>query len=216
MTGLDLGLVATTFLLIFPAELPDKTFVASLVLATRYPRLAVWLGVVAAFGVQCLIAVTAGGLLALLPDRVVALAAGVLFALGSLVMLRSGLRARSTWAAEVAEEEGDVADDMGHGDGDPGALDATRRSGFGVAFALIFVAEWGDLSQLLTAGIAARTGQPVSVFVGAWAALAAVAGVAVLVGGWLTQHVPLHRIRLVSAALLAVLAALAFSDALRG
>ncbi|MFM7598002.1 MAG: TMEM165/GDT1 family protein [Actinomycetota bacterium] len=50
---------------------------------------------------------------------------------------------------------------------------------------MLFTAQWGDLSQLFTAGMAARTGSPVSVFIGAWVALIVVAGIAVLVGGWL-------------------------------
>ena len=208
MNVVDLAVVGTTFLLIFPAELPDKTFVASLVLATRYPRLAVWLGVTAAFGVHALIAVSAGGLLALLPERLVSLAAGVLFALGAVIMLRAGLQARSEWAAEVEREEAADAEELGAATG--------ARAGFAASFGLIFVAEWGDLSQLLTAGLSARTGEPVSVFLGSWAALAAVAALAVLAGGWLAQHVPLHRVRLVSAGVLTVLAVLAFSDALRG
>jgi putative Ca2+/H+ antiporter (TMEM165/GDT1 family) len=68
---IDLAIVLTTFALIFPAELPDKTFIATLVLATRFRHLWVWLGVISAFFVQVLIAVTAGGLLALAPQRLV-------------------------------------------------------------------------------------------------------------------------------------------------
>ncbi|MFZ8925221.1 MAG: TMEM165/GDT1 family protein, partial [Candidatus Nanopelagicales bacterium] len=68
---LDLATVGLAFLLIFPAELPDKTFIATLVLSTRYRRVAVWLGVAAAFAVQTAIAVAAGGLLSLLPQRLV-------------------------------------------------------------------------------------------------------------------------------------------------
>ncbi|MEI6363909.1 MAG: TMEM165/GDT1 family protein, partial [Actinomycetes bacterium] len=60
---IDLVIVLTTFALIFPAELPDKTFIATLVLSTRYRHLWVWIGAVAAFGVQMVIAVVAGGLL---------------------------------------------------------------------------------------------------------------------------------------------------------
>ena len=65
---MDITVVALAFAAIFVVELPDKTFVASLVLATRYRPLLVWLGVSAAFLVQCLVAVTAGGLLSLLPS----------------------------------------------------------------------------------------------------------------------------------------------------
>ncbi len=206
MSVFDLGVAASTFLVILPAELPDKTFVASLVLATRFPRPAVWAGVTLAFGVQCLIAVTAGGLLALLPGTWVAVAAGVLFGLGAVVMLRGGLKARADWAADWDAESAEARTNL---------QGSTKRSGFFAAFGLIFVAEWGDLSQLLTAGLSARTGQPLAVFVGAWVALAVVAGIAVAAGGWLTTRIPLHRVRLVAAASLAVLSLLAFVDAVR-
>ena len=73
MTGIDLALAVTAFALIFPAELPDKTFIATLVLSTRFRQWPVWLGVSSAFAVQVVIAVTAGGLLALLPTTPVQL-----------------------------------------------------------------------------------------------------------------------------------------------
>ena len=75
-------------------------------------------------------------------------------------------------------------------------------------FAILFAAEWGDLTQLLTAGLAARSGSPVSVALGSWLALSGVAGIGVLVGSWLTGHVPLWRMRLIAGAVLAVLAVL--------
>jgi putative Ca2+/H+ antiporter (TMEM165/GDT1 family) len=84
------------------------------------------------------------------------------------------------------------------------------------SFTVLFIAEWGDLSQLFTAAQAARTGEPLSVLLGAWAALALVAGLAVLAGGWLRDRVPLHRVRLVSAGILTVLALVTAADALRG
>jgi putative Ca2+/H+ antiporter (TMEM165/GDT1 family) len=211
---IDLGVLAGTFVLILPAELPDKTFVASLVLATRFPRLPVWTGVTAAFAIQCLIAVAAAWLLTLLPERVLSLAAAVLFGIGAAVMLRGGLLARGDWrlemAAEIEEERTQEKADA-VADRAAGPVRAAATS-----FGLIFLAEWGDLSQLLTAGLAARSGEPVSVFLGAWLALAVVAGIAVLAGAWLARRVPLHRIRLVAAALLTVLAALALWDTVRG
>ena len=42
---MDLALAATVFVTIFVVELPDKTFIATLVLATRYRPLLVWIGV---------------------------------------------------------------------------------------------------------------------------------------------------------------------------
>lgn len=199
----DLATIGLTFLLIFPAELPDKTFIATLVLSTRYRRLAVWVGVVLAFAVQSAIAVAAGGLLALLPQRLVLGITCVLFAAGAILMLVSGLRARSAEAAREADEEEEFEEAAARRTG-------TSTSSLRIAitsFVVLFTAEWGDLSQLLTAGLAARTGDPVSVFLGAWLALSIVAGIAVLVGGWLQQRVALWRIRLVSAVVLAGLAA---------
>jgi len=199
----DLATIGLAFLLIFPAELPDKTFIATLVLSTRYRRLAVWVGVVLAFAVQSAIAVAAGGLLALLPQRLVLGITCVLFAAGAILMLVSGLRARSAEAAQEADEEEEFEEAAARRAG-------TSASSLRIAitsFIVLFTAEWGDLSQLLTAGLAARTGEPVSVFLGAWLALSIVAGIAVLVGGWLQKRVALWRIRLVSAVVLAGLAA---------
>src|SRR6266511_4180906 len=48
--------LGTAFLLVVPVELPDKTFVATLVLATRYRPGPVWIGVTLAFGIQGLVA----------------------------------------------------------------------------------------------------------------------------------------------------------------
>lgn len=68
---MDWQLLLVTFGLIFPVELPDKTFIAALVLSTRYPPLAVWLGVGLAFGVQCLVAVSAGHAVSFLPEWII-------------------------------------------------------------------------------------------------------------------------------------------------
>ena len=198
----DLAIIATTFALIFPAELPDKTFIATLVLATRFRHLWVWLGVSAAFAVQVTIAVVAGGFLALLPARLVLGVTAVLFIAGSVILVRGGLASRAAEREQEQDEAAEVEAKV--------ALSATTAISpwrtFAVSFAVLFTAEWGDLSQLLTAGLAARTGQPVSVGIGSWAALIIVAGIAALAGRWLQAHVPIWRIRLVSGAILAALA----------
>src|SRR5215212_5737673 len=79
---------ATAFAVIFLAELPDKSLLASLVLGTRYRPLWVWLGVSAAFAVHVVIACVAGRLLTLAPRRFVEVVVAVLFALGAYLMLR--------------------------------------------------------------------------------------------------------------------------------
>lgn len=187
---------ATAFALVAPVELPDKTFVATLVLATRYRPLPVWLGVAAAFAVQCAIAVAAGRLLALLPERPVQLFAAALFAAGAVVLFRSARRAD----AEEAEAEEEYA-----------AKIKDRRSGWRAAaasFVVLFTAEWGDLSQLLTAGLVASGRPAFAVYLGSWLALASVAGAAVLLGRLLLAKVRLSVVRYIAAGICLVLAAL--------
>src|SRR4051812_50159191 len=82
--AMDLALAATVFVTIFVVELPDKTFIATLVLATRYRPLLVWIGVVAAFLVQTVVAVLFGGLISRLPETPVHILVAVLFPLARL------------------------------------------------------------------------------------------------------------------------------------
>ncbi len=207
---LDLAVLLATFLVIFPAELPDKSFIATLVLATRFPRLWVWIGATVAFGIQMVIAVAAGQLLGLLPERLVQGVTATLFAVGAVLLVRAGLRARGAEAEEEAEEAAEV-DRVVRERGGSGGLAA-----FGTTFVIIFTAEWGDLTQLITAGQAARTGAPLSVFLGAWLALTAVAGFGVLVGDWLQKRVPLWRIGIIGGVVLAILAAVTLVELVRG
>ena len=192
--------MATTFALIFPVELPDKTFIATLVLATRYRGALVWAGVALAFAVQCVVAVAAGGLLALLPEVVVAAAAGVLFLVGAVVLWRGAAGAD----AEEAETERELAARA--------SADLHGVRVVATSFGVLFVAEWGDLSQLLTAGLAARSGDPAAVLAGSWLALVVVAGLAVLLGRTLLRHIRLGTIRRVGAGVCLLLAGVAAYD----
>ncbi len=199
---MDLGVALTAFALILPAELPDKTFLATMVLSTRYRGREVWAGVAAAFAVQCLIAVTAGRLVALLPERAVLVASATLFTLGAVLLLRSAAHAD----AGQQTEERELA-----------ALVTRAASGWRaslVCFGVLFAAEWGDLSQLLTAGLAARYANPVSVFVGAWTALVTVAAVAVLVGRTVLRYARPALVRGLAGGLFGALAVLTWLAAL--
>lgn len=84
---MDLAVVALTFgdLLI---ELPDKTFIATLVMATKYRPLYVWIGVSLAFLVQTIVAVALGGAARLLPQELVHGVAGFMFFAGAVVLFR--------------------------------------------------------------------------------------------------------------------------------
>jgi putative Ca2+/H+ antiporter (TMEM165/GDT1 family) len=149
------------FAVIFVAELPDKTALASLVLATRHRAMPVLLGAAAALAIQSLVAIIAGSLLALLPTRVVHIGSGVLFLVSAVAM----------WLKKDEEAE------PGKDGGQVGFAKA-----FSMSFMVVFVAEWGDLTQIATAGFAARTKQPLLVFCAATAALWAVATIAVILG----------------------------------
>ena len=78
----DFAALFVTLAVLIPSELPDKTFIATMVLATRFRPVLVWIGVAAAFAVQTTIAVAAGQLLSLLPELPVKLGTAVLFAVG--------------------------------------------------------------------------------------------------------------------------------------
>ncbi|WP_173077759.1 TMEM165/GDT1 family protein [Phytohabitans rumicis] len=184
----------TAFAMVLPVELPDKTFVATLVLGTRYPALPVWLGVIAAFAVQCGVAVGAGHLLSRLPQQPVALVAAALFATGAVVLLRGARRAD----AEEKKHEQEYAQRLTNG--------ARGWRAATTSFLVLFTAEWGDLSQLLTAGLVASGKPALPVFVGSWVALVTVSGAAVLLGRWLLRHVRLAVVRYVAAAVCALLA----------
>jgi Ca2+/H+ antiporter, TMEM165/GDT1 family len=195
----DLTVAAVTFGTIFLVELPDKTFIAALVLSTRFRPLAVWVGVGLAFGVQTLLAVTAGALASLLPDTLLQTVALLIFLAGAFVLARTAPGADET----EKEQEEEYAAKAG--------TDAAPRSFVKAAvasFLILFAAEWGDLSQLLTISLVTKYHDHVSVFVGAWAALLAVSGLAVLAGRVLLRYLRLSVLHYVGAAVCLVLAAL--------
>jgi len=192
-----LSVIAAAFILVLPIELPDKTLFATLVLATRFKPLPVFTGVGLAFAVQSLIAVTAGSLLTLLPDAVVSSIVALLFLIGAAILWRS--------VREGAEESEDI-----EAPPHPSFLKAAS-----ISFGVLFAAEWGDLSQLATAGLAARYDNPVSVFVGSWAALLVVSALAVFLGKKLADRLPIRLIRLVAAVLFSVFAVIAVVETIR-
>ena len=192
-----LAAAGTAFIAVFIAELPDKTMFATLVLTTRFRSpLAVWTGVAAAFTVHVVIAAAFGKLLSNLPSRPVDAAVAVLFAVGAVLLWRS--------AGEDPDEDEDVGEAHGFGG-------IAARS-----FGLILVAELGDLTQLTTAGLAARTGQALAVGIGALAALWAVAGIGVTAGQQLLRWLPLATVRRVAAGIFAVLALVTAYQAITG
>jgi putative Ca2+/H+ antiporter (TMEM165/GDT1 family) len=193
------GVALAAFPLIFFGELPDKTMFASLVLASRGRPFAVWVGAAAAFLVHVAIAVTIGvALFHLLPARAIDILVAVMFAVGAVLAFR---------ATEAGEEE--EAEEVIEGT----ALQPHRVAL--TAFVVIFVAEWGDLTQVLTANLAARTGAPVSVALGSVLALWSVAAIAVAAGKTLMRLMPGLVLRRITGSVCILLAVVATVEAVR-
>ena len=192
---MSLAIAATVFAVIFLSELPDKTALASLILGSRYRPLYVFAGVAAAFAVHVGLAIAAGSLLTLLPHRPLEIIVAVLFGAGAVLLLR-GRR----------EEGGDEHVEL-HG----------REPSFWrvawTSFAVILVAEFGDLTQIATATLAARYHDPLSVGVGAVLALWTVAAVAIAGGRGLLKVIPLTWITRIAAAIMLVLAGISLAAA---
>ena len=196
----ELAVIGIAFAVTFLAELPDKSMFASLVLATRYPALWVWAGASAAFAVQMVIAVTAGQLLALLPHRAVNGVAAVLFIAGAIYLFVMSFR----------QHQRDGGDEAGQ--------EQRRASPWrvaGTAFGVIFVAEWGDITQLATANLAARY-EPLLVLAGATLGLSAAAAVAVFVGAKSLNVIPMGWVSRIAGVILLALGVYSAVAAIRG
>ena len=170
------------FGVVFLAELPDKTALAGLILGTRYRASYVFVGVAAAFVVHVVLAVAAGSVLTLLPQRLLQALIGVLFLGGAAMLL-------------LKKDDEDEEEVRG-----PRTRASGRSSGAG--FMLILVAEFGDLTQIMTANLAARYDDPLSVGLGAVLALWAVAGLGIVGGRALMKRVPLSLITKIAALLM--------------
>jgi putative Ca2+/H+ antiporter (TMEM165/GDT1 family) len=182
---MNFSILAITFGLIFVAELPDKTMIATIVMASRYRPLPVWIGAAAAMIVNSAVAVLAGRLLELLPHRWVEAVVAVLFAGGAVYLI-------------VVKESAETREGQQEAD----QVRSGRRVALG-AFTVIVVAELGDLTQILTANLVARYHNPLSVFVGSATALVCVMGLGVIGGRVLLRVLPLATIRKVAGTILA-------------
>ena len=185
---MNLAVIGAVFAVIFIGELPDKTMFASIVMSTRGHPFAVWLGSAGAFLVHVVIATTLGTVVFhLLAPRVVDAVVAVIFLVGAGLVTAEAVR---EYKRKDHPEPPPVPQPQ------PGRTAAT-------AFAVIFAAEWGDLTQLLTANMAAHYRDPLSVATGATLALWAVSAIAVTSGRWLSNVIDAVAIRIGTAVLLA-------------
>jgi putative Ca2+/H+ antiporter (TMEM165/GDT1 family) len=189
------AIALATFALVFAAELPDKTAIASLILGTKYRPLWVFSGVTAAFTIHVVLAIVAGSLLGLLPHRTLQVIVAVLFALGAVLLLRG------------RHEEEEVSEP---------APEPTFWRVAGTGFMVVLVAEFGDLTQIVTANLAAHYRSPIAVGAGALAGLLCVAGLAITGGRALLRVLPIKWITRAAALAMLVLSGFSLASAVAG
>jgi putative Ca2+/H+ antiporter (TMEM165/GDT1 family) len=192
------GVAAITFGLVFIAEVADTSGLVTLVLASRFPARWVLVGVCAGMFVHVGIALAAGGLLSLLPERLLEAILAVIFLVGAFLIWREG---------EEDDDEDEVAVDE---------VPKTRWSVVVTAFGVTALSEFADPSQIITASLAARYDDPLAVGIGAVLGLWACSALAVWGGDRLRRLIPVMWVTRVAAAIMVVLAAVTAIDAIRG
>ncbi|MDE3064419.1 MAG: TMEM165/GDT1 family protein [Acidobacteriota bacterium] len=186
---MSVGAFLGVFALMFLLELPDKTMVAMIVMSTRARPGSIVIGASAGFIVQMGLAVAAGGLLTLLPWRVKDAIVAALFLGGAAYLLL------------VSESEVEAE---GEREAEPERPGPPWRE-IVTAFTVIFLGEFGDLTQIQAANLSARTHESLGVFVASSLAMIAVTFLGAFGGRFLQRFVPLAVVRRVGGAIFAVL-----------
>jgi putative Ca2+/H+ antiporter (TMEM165/GDT1 family) len=193
----NLGAMLATFALVIPAELPDKTFISCIVMASRHRPIAVWIGGATALILQAAIAVVAGRLLTLLPQTAVRSVIAALFIAGAAYLLFVPERRETERGEELAK-----AEEVQEGGDAPVEGTASTVRAFWkpmlATFGILALAEFGDITQILIANLSARFRDPWAVFIGASAAFVVVSGFGVVGGRAIVRVVPLSVVRRLS------------------
>lgn len=176
----DLSIAASVFALIFVAEIPDKTMIATLIMGSRSRSVLVWIGASLGFLLQTVLAVGAGSLLLLLPHKTLEIVTSILFLGGALYLL---------FVPEKSEVE------KGELEGKARPQAQSPRKIIVTAFVVIFLGEFGDLTQILTVNLVAKYHQLLVVGLSAGTALVAVAGLGAFGGRILLKVLPINIIR---------------------
>lgn len=185
---------SAAFALIAVLELGDKTQLATISLAARYPRAHVLLGASAGLALVTAVGVAAGAILAgLLGAWLVAIkiVGGALFIVFAVLSFRR---------SEVETPQ----------------LTTDPRGAFWRALAVNILAETGDKTQLAVVILAATTEAPLSVFAGGSLGLIAVAVGSVLIGAAAARALRAQTIRIVSTALFVAAGVLLIAEAIVG
>lgn len=182
---MDLLPILSTFLLLFIAELGDKTQLSVILLSSTFKWAPVFAGSMLAFLIVDGVSIAVGGpLLALLPIRYVQIGSGIVFVIFGLIpFLRK-------------EKEKDLI-----------SANKTSAKPLLASFSLVALMELGDKTQILTIALAAQS-SPVLVLLGMILAFAVLTGIAVLVGAKLVSRLPMKWIKLGTSVLFVVIGAI--------
>lgn len=195
---MNLLVIVLVFGVILLAEIPDKSMIATLVLSTKFGPKWVALGACTAFAIHVAIAVMAGSLLRLLPHQLLDAVVGVLFALGAFLLFRES-------------REDDEAQDANADAATP--VSARPWAAFAASFGVIFLSEWGDITQLALANMVAAYDAPLEVAIGGLLALWTAVLLGVTLGRTLMKKVSARLLHRIGGTIFTVLAAVSFVQA---
>lgn len=197
-TGLDV--FATALGATFIAELGDKTQLAILLLAERHCPLPLFIAASLAMAASVVLAATLGAVAgATLGGPWLTLVAGLIFVAFGMLGLRDVLRASRTQQTDEPE------------------VPQNHKSLIGLVFAVVFIAELGDKTQVATALFASQ-GSPLWAALGSLTALIASTALAVLLGRVLAKMSARARliVRLVGALVFVVVGVVQLVEGLVG
>jgi putative Ca2+/H+ antiporter (TMEM165/GDT1 family) len=198
---MDFSVILLVFGVVFIAELPDKSMFASLTLSTRYRKLYVWIGAASAFLVHVIIAVTAGHFLTLLPRRGLEIVVAILFAFGAGLLLFGKNEDEEKFSKSAFKQTKQLSQSF--------------PKIFITSFLVIFLGEWGDITQIVTANYAAKYHNPLSVGIGAVLGLWTVSAFGIIVGTKVLAKIPARTVQRVTGIILLLFAVLSAVAALK-
>jgi putative Ca2+/H+ antiporter (TMEM165/GDT1 family) len=161
--------LAAAFVVIFLAELGDKTQLVTISFASKYPHVPVFFGVFLGMSMVTVLGVLVGTILFQVIDvTYVKILSGIIFIIFGI------------WTLWEAKEEEDEEEEV---------KEVKNKSVFSTTFILISIAEFGDKTQFMVIALTAQYGAPVLVFIGAVLAFALIVGIGVYVGKKLSEKV---------------------------
>ena len=185
--------LVAAFVVIFLAELGDKTQLVTISFASKYPHVPVFFGVFLGMSMVTVLGVLVGTILFQVIDvTYVKILSGAIFIIFGIWTL---------WESNKEEDEKEEEKEV------------KKKSVFSTTFIMISIAEFGDKTQFMVIALTAQYGTPVLVFIGAVAAFALIVGIGVYVGKKLSEKVSTTWIELGSAILFIVIGVLFIVEA---